>query len=124
VATPTWDELLAAVAAGGQRLVLETAGGARAVLVSERELAALEAAAAGRPEAPTLSRREVEVLALVAAGCTGAEIAAQLGLATNTVAQHLASARRRLGVRSSAAAVEAARRAGLLPDPPAGTAEA
>ncbi len=112
---PTWDELLAAVAAGEQRLVLETADGARAVLVAESELTALEAAAS-RGGSVALSPREVEVLRLVAAGCTGAETAARLGLAPNTVAQHLASARRRLGVRSSAAAVEAARREGLLPD--------
>ena len=36
-------------------------------------------------------------------------------LAPNTVAQHLVAARRKLGVRTSADAVDAARRAGLLP---------
>ena len=110
-----WSDLLQSVASGQQRLVLETDDGGRVVLVSESEFAGLLAASElpGRA-APVLTAREREVLQLVADGLTGALIAQQLGVATNTVAQHLSAVRRKFGVRSSAAAVEAARSNGEL----------
>ena len=117
--TPSWTGLLATIASGGQRLVLETPSGERVVLLSERELLALEEAnRAARPtEGPgRLTARETEVLQLVAEGWSGVDIASRLGLATNTVAQHLAAVRRKFDVPSSAAAVVAARRAGALPE--------
>ncbi|WP_299953325.1 helix-turn-helix transcriptional regulator [uncultured Modestobacter sp.] len=120
-ALPTWPDLLAVIARGEQRLVLETPSGERAVLLAESELLALEAAvraAGGHPDQePRLTARETQVLELVAGGRTGADIAEELGLATNTVAQHLVAVRRKFNVQSSAAAVAAARRAGLLPTP-------
>lgn len=61
-----------------------------------------------------LSPREVQVLRLVGSGLTAAETAALVGIAVNTVSQHLVSARRRYRVTSTRAAVEAARRDGLL----------
>ena len=109
-----WSGLLQSVADGQQRLVLETDDGGRVVLVSESEFAGLVAASGGGRAAPVLTGRERQVLQLVADGLTGALIAQQLGVATNTVAQHLSAVRRKFGVRSSAAAVEAAREAGEL----------
>lgn len=49
---------------------------------------------------PALSRRERQVLRLVQAGLTNAEIASRLFLAQSTVKGHLTSAFRQLGVRS------------------------
>jgi pimeloyl-ACP methyl ester carboxylesterase/DNA-binding CsgD family transcriptional regulator len=53
---------------------------------------------------PTLSAREREVLRLVAAGRTDAEIAAELVISAHTVHRHVANIRSRLGVTSRAAA--------------------
>ena len=54
----------------------------------------------GAGELPALSRRERQVLRLVQAGLTNAEIAGRLFLAQSTVKGHLTSAFRQLGVRS------------------------
>lgn len=73
------------------------------------------AAGAGGGTPPVhLSPREVQVLRLVGSGLTAAETADLVGIAVNTVSQHLVSARRRYGVTSTRAAVESARRDGLL----------
>jgi DNA-binding NarL/FixJ family response regulator len=56
-------------------------------------------------EPPAFSHRERQVLALVVAGLTNEEIAAQLYVARSTVKHHLTSAFRRLGVRSRRDAV-------------------
>ncbi len=60
-----------------------------------------------QPEGPGryLTRREREVLALVAAGGTNVAIAHRLGCSPRTVAKHLEHAYDALGVRSRAAAV-------------------
>lgn len=117
LAAELWPHLLDAIASGGHRMVLESASGGRVVLISEREVERLEEAArAARPASGTiLTARESEVLLLVEGGLNGAQIATRLGLSTNTVAQHLSSARRKYGLRSSAAAAAAARAAGHLP---------
>jgi DNA-binding NarL/FixJ family response regulator len=52
-----------------------------------------------------LTRREVDVLRLVAAGLSDAEVARQLFLSVRTVHAHLRSIYRKLGVRSRTAAV-------------------
>lgn len=114
-----WPALLESVACGRQRLVLQAASGRRAVLVSEQELTALEQATRTRTAGAVLTARERQVLQLVADGMTGTAIAEALGLATNTVAQHLTAVRRKLGVRSSADAVAAARADGQLGTAPA-----
>jgi DNA-binding NarL/FixJ family response regulator len=61
--------------------------------------------AAAELEAPVLSRREHEVLALVGAGLTNSEIAMRLCVAESTVKRHLASIFMKLGVHSRMEAV-------------------
>jgi DNA-binding CsgD family transcriptional regulator len=61
-----------------------------------------------------LTRREQEVLAHVALGATNAGIARALHLSERTVAHHVSSILSKVGAPRRTAAVEAARRAGLL----------
>ena len=68
------------------------------------------------PPVPALTERERAVLQRVAHGHTNRAIAAQLNLSPQTVAVHLRSLFRKLGVHSRTAAVVVARRAGLLAD--------
>lgn len=63
----------------------------------------------------SLSRRQKEVLALVAQGATDSEIAQQLCLSADTVAWHVREIRTRLDARSRAHAVALAMRHDLLP---------
>ena len=65
-----------------------------------------------RPRAE-LSRREREVLRLLAAGKTDREIADALGVSYRTVTTHIARVFAKLGVRSRAAAAAEAVRRGL-----------
>ena len=76
------------------------------------------------PEAPTahsgdpspvqLSRRELEVLALMASGLSDQEMAAQLVVSPHTVHRHVANIRHKLGRGTRTAAVAEAARLGLL----------
>jgi two-component system nitrate/nitrite response regulator NarL len=61
-----------------------------------------------------LSARECEVLALVVNGCSNAEIAQELGIARNTVKNHLRSILAKLGVRNRAQAAAYAVSQGLV----------
>jgi DNA-binding NarL/FixJ family response regulator len=72
------------------------------------------AASPGRPAHQRLTGREREVLQLVAAGVTNAEIAAELRLSPNTVKEHASSMFRKLGARNRADAVVRAQRLGVL----------
>jgi DNA-binding NarL/FixJ family response regulator len=60
-----------------------------------------------------LTRREVEVLRLVAAGLTDAQVAERLVLSVRTIHSHVRSIYRKLGVSSRAAATGYALRHGL-----------
>jgi DNA-binding NarL/FixJ family response regulator len=60
-----------------------------------------------------LSRREREVLALIATGATNAEIADRLYLSPHTVKEHTSALYRKLGVRNRAQAVQEGQRIGL-----------
>jgi len=73
-----------------------------------------------RPIAPppgpdVLSPREREVLALLAEGLSNAEIAEQMGIALNTVRNHVRSILEKLGLRNRVQAAVYAVRCGLLP---------
>ncbi|MBA1146311.1 response regulator transcription factor [Ectothiorhodospiraceae bacterium WFHF3C12] len=62
---------------------------------------------------PDLTRREREVLCLVAQGCTNPEIATELDLRPKTVRNHVSSIIDKLGVAGRSQAIVEARRAGL-----------
>jgi DNA-binding CsgD family transcriptional regulator len=61
-----------------------------------------------------LTRREQEVLSVLAGGATNLEIAAALHLSDRTVAHHVSAILSKLGAPTRTAAVSAAREAGLL----------
>jgi DNA-binding CsgD family transcriptional regulator len=52
-----------------------------------------------------LTPREIEVLHLLALGCSYAEAATQLGVSLNTLTSHVKNAYRKLDVHTAAAAV-------------------
>lgn len=52
-----------------------------------------------------LTVRELEVLRLLAAGCTYAQVATQLGISLHTVTSHIKNAYRKLDVHNAASAV-------------------
>ena len=64
-----------------------------------------------------LSRREVEVLRLLAEGMSTAALSTHLQLSLNTVRNHIQSAIRRLGAHSKLEAVAIAQREGLINAP-------
>ncbi|TDD66316.1 LuxR C-terminal-related transcriptional regulator [Actinomadura rubrisoli] len=78
----------------------------------ERFLRRVRTACAGEP--PVLTRREREVLVLLADGLSAPEAARRLGLATSTVRSHLERVHAKLGARTQAQAVARAVRLGLL----------
>lgn len=75
----------------------------------------------GRPAAlpDGMTRREAEVLTLVAQGLTNREVAGALVVSERTVARHLANLYRKIGVTTRTAAANYAHRHGLVPQPPA-----
>lgn len=79
--------------------------------VSAQAASRLAARATG---GPALSRREVEVLQLVAAGRSNREIGAQLFISEGTVKTHLLSIHEKLGVRDRTEAVVVAMKRGIL----------
>lgn len=72
--------------------------------------------AATRANEAELTRRELEVLGLVAEGMRNADIAERLFLSPRTVDHHVSAIRRKLGARTRGEAVAAAGRLGLLED--------
>jgi DNA-binding NarL/FixJ family response regulator len=98
------------------------AGGSPMTPIIARQLlsrwqAAMPATAAVPRTAPpdALSRREQQVLDLVARGFTYPEIAQQMGLSVTTVQTHVRNIYGKLGVHSKTEAVYEARACGLLP---------
>jgi DNA-binding NarL/FixJ family response regulator len=63
---------------------------------------------------PSLTRRELEVLRLLAEGSTNKEIAARLGMAPKTAMHHTSKIYRKLDVRGRGQAAAWARRAGIV----------
>ena len=76
--------------------------------------AGAEESSAQRPQHTLLSKREEEVLRLVAEGLTNKEIARRLFVTENTVKTHVTSLFNKLGVDSRARAVAVAANEGLL----------
>lgn len=56
---------------------------------------------------PSLTRREAEVLQLLATGCRHVQVAQRLGVSPHTVSSHAKNIYRKLGVRSAVAAAKA-----------------
>jgi DNA-binding NarL/FixJ family response regulator len=118
-------DVLAAIDAGATGYLLKDAPreellrGVRAAARGESVLSPTVAATllgrvrAPEPETP-LSRRELEVLRLVAAGATNREAAARLFISEATVKTHLLHVYAKLGVSDRAAAVAAGYELGLL----------
>jgi DNA-binding NarL/FixJ family response regulator len=67
---------------------------------------------------PQLTDREREVLALVAVGLDNTAISRRLSLSAKTVRNYVAGVLAKLALRDRAAAIVAAREAGLVPDSP------
>jgi DNA-binding NarL/FixJ family response regulator len=122
------ESVLAALRAGARGYVLKGAApdtlvravaavaAGEAILgpgIAARALQHLSGPQARRPAFPELTAREREVLDLLAAGLGNAAIAARLGLAVNTVGNHVTSIFAKLHVGSRAEAVVRARKAGL-----------
>ncbi|MFJ4296201.1 response regulator [Curtobacterium sp. SP.BCp] len=119
----TDGDILGAVEAGASGYLLKDAP-------PEDLVAAVRAAASGQSAlAPTiagrlmarmrapqvsLSAREIEVLALVAEGASNGDVAARLFISDATVKSHLVHVFSKLGVSSRTAAVNEARRLGVL----------
>jgi DNA-binding NarL/FixJ family response regulator len=98
------------------------------VVVVREPAPAVESAPAPEPDPPTvivppptpapgvaLTRREQEILELIAAGLSTREMAERLGVSENTVKSHASRLFDKLGVRRRTQAVQSARAAGLLP---------
>jgi LuxR family maltose regulon positive regulatory protein len=68
-----------------------------------------------QPLTDLLSKRELEVLRLIAAGKSNREIAGQLFVTVDTVKKHLTHIFRKLGVSSRIQAIAQARELGLIP---------
>lgn len=68
-------------------------------------------------ELDTCSKREIEVLALIAEGLTNPEIATRLFISEATVRSHVQALRRKLGVRNRVDLVVFAHRAGIVEHP-------
>ena len=71
----------------------------------------------GRSTSARLSKREIEVLRLVAEGRTNGEIGRALFVTTKTASSHVAHILDKLGVSSRTEAAIVAERLGLLRDP-------
>ncbi|MCO5998281.1 response regulator [Actinoallomurus rhizosphaericola] len=121
----TDSDVLPAIEAGATGYLLKDAPRdelIRAVRAAHRGESVLSPSVAGRlmgrvrgPSPGTLSKREREVLALVADGTTNREVARRLFVSEATIKTHLLHIYDKLGVRDRAAAVAKAYERGLLP---------
>jgi pimeloyl-ACP methyl ester carboxylesterase/DNA-binding CsgD family transcriptional regulator len=91
-------------------------GGGEEIAAAIREhLARPESASATVKEAgPPLTRREIEVLRLIAAGRTSREIASEFSLSARTVGRHITNIYAKIGARTRADATAYAMRRGLV----------
>jgi DNA-binding NarL/FixJ family response regulator len=106
---------MSSVRAAGAAGYICRAWGARDLLRSIRMASAGLSPVAYRPAAQSsLSARQQEILRLIAAGETNAEIATRLFLSRHTVKQHTSALYRKLDVKNRTHAVQAAQRMGLI----------
>jgi len=108
-ATP--DEIVAALEAAVVGLVTLPAELAVEVASASRSVSAPRPAGAS---SPPLTRREVEVLGMLAEGLANKNIAARLGISEHTVKTHVASILTKLDAFSRAEAVAVGARQGLI----------
>jgi PAS domain S-box-containing protein len=94
--------------ATGQRLVLFVA------LNASRKAALIDRKASERARTGALSKREVEVVRLIALGSSGTEIATELQLSHNTIRTHVRNAMTKLGASSRAQLVAMSLAEGLM----------
>ena len=82
-----------------------------------QEVCTLLSRSGGGAEKPAnpLSPRELDVLAMVAVGCSNAETARRLGVLPETVKSYLRNVMRKLGTHGRMETVVTARRLGFLP---------
>ena len=114
---PAMGDLLSATLEARQRSHLDAAEHVSACYLAKLlEAAARDAAAPGADERlpEPLSERELEVLALIAAGESNGEIARKLFISTSTVKTHINRLYRKLGACSRTQAVARAREMNLL----------
>ncbi len=116
-----WDRIVAAVRTQLDASTFEAAWAEGQAMSPEQavEYALMQEpspppAATPEPYAAGLSAREVEVLRLVAAGLSNAEVAKELFLSSRTVDWHLSSIYRKLGLHSRAEATRFAIEHGLV----------
>ena len=95
------------------RTTFEQLGAMRATRQADKVVARLGGRSAAAKRAG-MTRREVEVLSLVAEGLSNRQVAERLVVSEHTVHRHLANIYARLGVSSRAAAVALASERGLL----------
>jgi ATP/maltotriose-dependent transcriptional regulator MalT len=110
--------LIAATFAGlGIWLGLRLTGRRHKVVVREVQVAAGEPFVADEKKRDDLgiTRREMEILALVAQGMSNREIAGKLFVSENTVKTHCSRAFDKLGARRRTQAVQLGKELGLLP---------
>lgn len=106
---------LATVRAYGAMGYVSRAWAARDLLRAVRMASVGLPPGAYRPAArSSLSARQQEILQLIAAGDTNAEIAQRLFLSRHTVKQHTSALYRKLDVKNRTHAVQAAQRMGLI----------
>jgi PAS domain S-box-containing protein len=111
----TETELLAAV----QSVMQDTSWLGQKIVEKLANVSRGKASASKQPDLATLPARAVEVLGFVAQGLSDGEIAAQLGIAQNTVRNHVSAIYGKLGVHRRSAVVVWARERGLGTSPQA-----
>lgn len=91
---------------------------AAAISGASAEAREAELSTAAEPASPAvygISRRELEVLVLLASGHTNQEIADQLFVSLNTVKKHISSLFEKLEVKRRTQAIEKAKRLNIIP---------
>lgn len=109
--------LLHAAASGHRERLLRLATLVRGEPLRRNLADALLASSESAPEQELLSRRELDVLRLLAQGDSNKEMARRLGISSSTVKTHLSHIYEKLGAHNRTQAVGRARRLALLDDP-------